>query len=273
MELSVKFLEDKGVHHGGMLSFTKLMDLIHGRDLVLRIPGFLPPCHCQAISEKMRRNAAFGRYSMADDVPVQRIGMTLFETEGQSCKLETYFQEALTTSEQLREMCAPWLTPLDLLRLRLEEIWPEGANIRKLSGRKMLPGIARMFEAHAQGGLPPHQDLLERDLPQEKLQDLPHVQLAANIYVEIAPEGGELELWDFAPGTQEAKEYQCGEYDFLDRQKLPPAQVKIRPRIGDLILMRSDNVHAVHPSLGGSRIAMSCFIGYTGLNHPLTYWA
>ena len=273
MKLSVKIPRKKGIELEGIFSFSKLMDLIDGRDLVLRIPGFLSPCHCNSISEKMRSNSSFGRYSMADDVPVQRIGMTLFETEGKSPKLETYLREAVTISEQLREMCAPWLNPLDLLRLRLEEVWPGGAHIRKLSGRKMLPGIVRMFESHAQGGLPPHQDLLERDLPGEILQDIPRVQLAANIYVEIAPKGGELELWDFAPGNQEVQEYMCGEYDFLDRDKLPPAQVKLRPQKGDLILMRSDNIHAVHPSLEGPRIAMSCFIGYTGVDQPLTYWA
>ena len=255
------------------LQFSSVMDLIDGKYLAIRVPNFLPVEHCDSISRQMRRKSSFKRYSMAEDVPVRRIGMTLFETEQKKRKLDQYFKEAIPTSEYLREMCAPCINPLDLLRLRLEEIWPAGAQIMKILGKKMLPGIARMFEANASEGLPPHQDILERDLPNLSSEYLPNVQLAANIYVEVAPEGGELELWDFAPCLEEFQTLLDGQYDFLDREKIPLSAASIRPQKGELILMRSDKVHAVHPSKGGERIAMSCFLGYFGMHKPLTYWA
>ncbi|MEM6628286.1 MAG: 2OG-Fe(II) oxygenase [Bacteroidota bacterium] len=273
MNTSIQSRPKKRVKGVKFLQFDSLMGLIDNRNLVLRIPGFFPTNYCEMISAKMWEEPTFERYSMAEDVPVRRIGMTLFETEQKKRKLNQYFREAIHTSEKLRSMCAPCLNPLDLLRLRLEEIWPGGAQIMTIRGKKMLPGIARMFEADARGGLPPHQDILGRDMPNLPKEMLPTAQLAANIYLEVAPKGGELELWDFAPSCEEFLTLMDGQYDFLDRAKLPPSEALLKPRMGELIIMRSDKVHAVHPSFGGSRLAMSCFIGYFGIDKPLTYWA
>lgn len=260
----------KQVEH---LQFSSIMDLIDDNCIAIKVPNFFSEESCKAVSEQMHKKTTFKRYSMADDVPVRRIGMTLFETENKKRKLDKYFNEAIPTSEQLRDLCQPFMNPLDILRLRLGEVWPEGSQIMKIMGRKMLPGIARMFEANATAGLPPHQDILERDMPNLSKSHLPKTQLAANVYLEVAPEGGELELWDFAPSLEEFNTLLDGRYDFLDRAKIPPCDASITPRKGELIIMRSDKVHAVRPSIGGERIAMSCFIGYFGLHKPLTYWA
>ena len=273
MTTNIKSVMAPRVKQVTQLQFSSIMDLIDDNCIAIRVPNFFSAESCKAVAKQMRKKTSFKRYSMADDVPVRRIGMTLFETENEETKLDRYFNEAIQTSEKLRNLCAPCMNPLDLLRLRLEETWPEGSQIMKIEGRKMLPGIARMFEADASAGLPPHQDILERDIPDLAKTYIPTAQIAANVYLEVAPEGGELELWDFSPSLEEFNTLLDGRYDFLDRSRIPPRDASIRPQRGELILMRSDKVHAVRPSRGGERIAMSCFIGYFGLHKPLTYWA
>ncbi len=47
----------------------------------------------------------------------------------------------------------------------------------------------------------------------------------------------------------------------------------IQPDTGELLLMRSNRVHAVHPAIGGPRTAMSYVIGYDGPDEPLSFWS
>ena len=263
----------KGVREETQLSLQSLVDLINGEILGLRVKKFCPSDYSDAIAKKLLTFASFERYGMGEDVPVQRMGMTLFETENRPELLKRYLSDAIGTIKTFREIVSPYRLPLDDLRLELEELWPEGARIGKLEGNKMLPGIARMFEADASSGLPPHQDILSRDLPRWKKARNMKAQIAANIYLKTPPEGGELELWDYSPTQEEYHLLRNGHHDFLDRKKLPSSNALIKPEVGELILMRSDHVHAVLPSRGGSRVAMSCFIGYYGYEHPLIHWA
>lgn len=255
------------------LTLTQLLDLIEGRVLAIRVHPFFPVSISEELSSRLLNYARFSRYSMGQDVAVQRMGMTLFEAENCPERLDTYFREALETIRLFRDICFPYLLPLDLLRLSLEEIWPQGAHVEQVDGKKMLPGIARMFESNASEGLPPHQDILSRDLPHMDHAQRLLGQVAANIYIKMPPEGGELELWDYRPSDEEFELIRSGRYDFIDRAKLPEPDVLIRPQAGELVLMRSDYVHAVRPSSKGSRVAMACFIGFYGYDMPLSYWA
>ena len=255
------------------LSLEAITSLIRGEKLLLRVKNFYPKELSDELSQRMLEYPLLARYRMGQDVAVQRIGMTLFETENKPEHVEKYYSEAPETTARLREICKPYACPLDLLRLQLEDLWPSGALTENLVGRKMLAGIARMFEADAQEGLPPHQDVLQRDTTVSPRVFELICQLAANIYLKTAPIGGELLIWDASPTLEEFESLRAGRHDFIDIEKLPAPAAVVRPENGELILMRSDYIHAVQPSKGGSRVAMSCFIGYYGDDRPLTYWA
>jgi CRP-like cAMP-binding protein len=251
------------------LQLADLVDLVEGRILAVRVPSYYTPRQSDQLYRKLLRHPGFSRYLMAPDVGVQRIGMTFFETQERPEMLQTYFDEARATAHSIRQVCAPLLTPVDRLRLELDEVWPSGACIGHLEGRKMLAGIARLFEdSHS---LPPHQDVLHRDTSKPDAQQI-KAQLTANIYLHLGRSGGELELWDWMPTDEEARGLLTGEYDFYDRAKLPPPSCAIRPLKGELVLTLSTRIHAVRPSEGGPRVSMSTFIGYTGPDQPLTLW-
>lgn len=252
------------------LTQRDLLDLAQGRILALRIPNYYPHWLCQELCQRLLQLPEFSRYLRAQNVGVQRTGMTFFETKGDPTLLDRYYQEAKRLSATIRSTCFPYLCPVDKLRVELEEAWSAGARLENLHGRPMLVGIVRMFEDSFE--LPPHQDVLARDLTDGPGVSLLFSQLSANIYLQEAQVGGELEIWGIKPSYEEFQQLSSDDLHF-DREKLPPPAVLYRPRRGDLVLFDSGRVHAVRPSQQGPRVSMSCFIGYRGRERPLTYWS
>jgi predicted 2-oxoglutarate/Fe(II)-dependent dioxygenase YbiX len=74
------------------------------------------------------------------------------------------------------------------------------------------------------------------------------------------------------PGD-EYKELQLGNTYGLDRAKLPPPDLILHPRTGDLIIFDATRVHAVTKQQVGTRITCSAFIGYRGKEVPLVVYS
>lgn len=251
------------------IQLSDLRDIVDGRVLAVRVLGWYTSRQCQQLCRRLLRHPGFSRYSIAPDVGVQRVGYSYFETRGDAERLDHYFDQAVPTIAEIRRVCAPLLIPIDRLRLELDEQWPGGAGLASLGGRKMFVGTSRLFEdGHS---LPPHQDILARETDDEVATSL-LAQLTVNIYLRTPRGGGELEIWDLIPSDKEVAEIYTGDYDFLDSSKLPPSAALIKPGVGELILMLSNRIHAVRPSIGGPRVSMSCFIGSTGESERLVLW-
>ena len=260
------------VHRSRLLQ-QDLLDLLEGEILVLRIYPFVTLDLSQQWVQKVKHHPMFERYSMAPDVGVRRIGMTLFEAQNEADKLEAYYRLAAKTYQTMDELFAPLVNPLKRLHRRIHNNWSAGTKIESVEGRAMNPGILRQFETAASGGLPPHQDVLQRDLPDCRSARQLRGQLAANLYLELPRQGGELEVWDFAPSSREVEMLYTGHHDFIQREQLPFEAIRIKPRPAELILFRSDCVHAVRASKESERTAVSCFVGYYGVDKPLTFWS
>ncbi|MEO0472127.1 MAG: 2OG-Fe(II) oxygenase [Bacteroidota bacterium] len=250
-----------------------LMRLLDGELLALRISPFITPKTCREWANILENSSALGRYSNADDVPVNRIGMTLFETEHQPDKLEAYLRMAQSCVSLIDQILGQRGNPLSAIQESLDKIWTSGCQVEQLSGRPMNPGIIRTFEAASNGGLPPHTDTLLKDLPDCHSYAGMGAQLAANLYLNVPQNGGELEIWDYEPTEAELPSLYNGTYDFIDRTKLPSQPLVLQPQTGELILFRSSCVHSVRAASGGMRTAASCFVGYYGVDRPLTVWA
>lgn len=254
------------------LCHTDLLDLLQGRILALRISHFENQECCSKWQQDLITRGKLSRYSNATDVPVNRIGMTLFETENKAEKIFEYLEIGEKNISSIREIFGE-RNPLEKIIDGLEKSWNAGCQIQQMSQRQMNPGIIRSFEASANGGLPPHVDSLLKDLPDSNEFDNIKGQLAANLYFDISEKGGELEIWDYAPTETELESFFTGDYDFIDRNKIPVPSQKLSPKKGELILFRSNCIHSVASSEGGTRSAASCFIGFYGEEEPLTVWA
>lgn len=277
MELSVLWKDESqaGIKTAPIKTATSLtqqdlIDLVQGRFFALRVTNYYPNWLCDQLCSKLLKLPEFSRYIRAQNVGVQRTGITFFETKEDPNLLAKYYEEAQRMSSTLRQTCFPYLSPIDKLRLELEEVWRAGAKLENIHGRPMMVGIARMFEDCFE--LPPHQDVLARDTSDSPLAGVLHSQLSANIYLREARFGGELEVWGLKPSEAEFIAHRCDELHF-DRNQLPPAEVLYKPQAGDLVLFDSSRIHGVRPSIQGPRISMSCFIGYRGVDQPLSYWS
>jgi 2OG-Fe(II) oxygenase superfamily len=256
-----------------------LLDLILGKYLALRIPNYYPRTEALTISQLLVQQQSLERYLRAPDIGVQRSSITFFEINGNLEILELYYQKAAVSAIQLRETCFPYLSPIDKLRLDLTDIYSQGAAIENVHQRKMLSGIARVFEDSSE--LPPHQDILLRDILDSGLAPIPDyeelvTQLSSNIYLQIPKIGGELEIWDIKPSFVEQQAIRDKEYKYegiVDRENLPASAVMIKPEVGDLILFDSGKLHAVRPSQKELRVSVSMFVGYRGEDKQLTYWS
>lgn len=257
---------------------TELLDLLNGKFLALRIPDYYPLKSAEVISQKILQQETLSRYYRVPDVGVQRTGISFFETNVSLELLERYYEEAPILIQKLRQVCFPYLSPIDKLKLDLVDMWLAGACVENIHNRRMLAGIAHAFENGCE--LPPHQNILFRDIldtalpPMHIFEDLT-VQLSSNIYLRTPEVGGELEIWDLKPSWLQQRLIRDQEYKYegiIDRSKLPPADVVIKPEVGELILFDSGCIHASR-SCKGSRVYMSMFIGYRRTDKPLTYWS
>ncbi len=268
----------KSITTASRLTLNNLRELFAGKTLAIHISNFYPQVEAQRLSQQLIDHAQFERYFRAPDIGVRRTGMTFFETNGSTEQLLRYYDEAQPATHALRGACAPLLSPVDKLRLELGDLWLDGVRSENAHGRPMLAGIGRVFENGFE--LPPHQDILARDLQDATLPPLNDHQsllrqLSANIYLRPAHQGGQLEIWHLSPSLQEQQAIRDNEFQYegiVDRQNLPDPDVILTPQSGDLVLFDSGHVHAVRACEGGPRVSMSLFIGYRGPNQPLTYW-
>lgn len=253
-----------------------IRDLIEEKVSAIRIANYIPSETAQKMIDFILAQTSLDAYThevYADGVPEQkyygvyRIGFPFNTTYGRpngSPERETYYQAALPGLRRLRDLCAPNLTPIDRLRLDLDEIWTDGASIAAFEGQKMFAGIARI--------MPPDDSHI--------LEEKPHVdclpatvcmldqQLSANIYLKMPPIGGTLETWNVPT------------LSYADIERLPdgtiarsdlPKPVVIHPQECELVLINTRKPHAVSRFSGGIRISIQAFIGYQP-GKPLRLW-
>jgi hypothetical protein len=268
-ELSTPTAPDDGmIRHADAIVLEDLQDLFGGTCRAISIKSYYPTEICEIFAEKVNNHQRIDGYVV--DRSIKRFGMSFYDTAKDASLLNGYFEQAVPTMRDLRNLCLPDNCPLDRLRLELDETWPGGASIATLRGRKMMAGIARVFN-NGVGALA-HVDTLGFDAI--AFPDAPPLitQVSANLYLRIA-QGGELALWSrriLSPQEEEACRLSTSSYG-LDEAKIGPPTVTIRPEVGQLILFDSTRCHAVRPSKGGSRITMSLFVGL-GRDGKLRLW-
>lgn len=202
---------------------------------------------------------------------IGRVGMAYFEADGQPELIEKYYNNARQGIELMRSAFAPYVSPMDLLRLRLQEAWIPGANLENLDNRKMFVGLTRVVAPNVDFLV--HQDDLRVDAPDSLRAKSLQGQFAANIYLDIANEGGELDMWDMILDDATYDDLREPGVYGIERDRLPPPTCSYKPEVGDLVIFNCRRLHAVSASKDKSRLSISCFIGYRGEKQPLTYWS
>ncbi|AMC34034.1 2OG-Fe(II) oxygenase [Janthinobacterium sp. B9-8] len=253
------------------LSPDLISDLIHDEIAAVVIEAYYPAHLCDLLSNNILRSQDIDPYThevVEDDALLQkyfgvdRIGIPFNSTYNAANpeKINEYYREASVQIERLRAYCEHFLSPIDKLRLELDELFIPGATVAHFQNKKMLAGIVRISKAEQSylSALEPHFDALP-----PKYAEL-DAQLAANIYLKVPDVGGELEIWDIpalTPFTQAPEQW---------RAQLP-VPIKIKPKQGDLVIFNCRKPHAICAFLGEDRITTQMFMGYQ-LEKPLLLW-
>ncbi|GGP99406.1 2OG-Fe(II)-dependent halogenase WelO5 family protein [Streptomyces roseolilacinus] len=245
-----------------------LRDLFELKCVAVRVPEFYDATYSKSLADLLYQeidsSAGAGIYESNID--------SFWNVTKDAERRERYFNVALPLQRRLRRLSAPHPSPVDLLRVALDENWPGGATLMSMGGRKMPFGITRLWRTGSEGL--PHQDVLHREFDDPMAHAMVG-QLGVNIYLDTADEGGELETWDHTISDEEyagmADRYP-GSYGY-PRDILPDEAVLIAPQPGDLVLINTACVHAIRKITTGRRITVSGFVGNLGPDLPLRCWS
>lgn len=257
------------VRTSNQLNAMDLRDLHNGEIIALRVPGFYPTSNCEQIASRMSNNDLYGKYANAP--LIGRVGQAYFECLASETHRACYEDNAISWIAQMRTLCEPYLTPIDKLRLELDEVWPSGSKLATLNGKKMFVGLARIFSKGASAEA--HQDILSWDAPNSDEARELESQFAANIYLKMPEGGGELMIWPKSLSYEEYQLYKISNSYGVNTDHLSVEPFRITPQIGELILFNSTMLHAVSCPNDGDRVTWSCFIGDRGYQKPLMMWS
>ncbi len=192
---------------------------------------------------------------------VDRLGVPFNLTyNGNALAKKRYYHDVTRAHSNFRQLSKPLLAPIDLLRLQLDERYNLGATIASFEGLKMRAGIIRITESKYShmSEEQPHFDALPL-----KYAEL-NAQLAANIYLDVPEEGGELEVWDVQPLSPLDKTPSNWRNSLME-------PIRIKPAEGDLIIFNCRMPHAIRSFKKGKRITAQVFIGIQQ-ERPLQLW-
>lgn len=251
------------------LSTETLADLIDNKIGVIHVNGFYPLDIASQVAAKAISHPQLGYYSKKYTSSVGRICMPHIDSEWNAELTNKYYAESIGNIHGLREIFYPYMSPIDHVRLLLQEIWPAGANIQHLHKRTCFVGAIRVF-APATASFFPHYDRLEEESDAPELAGLVQ-QLVANVYLQVPNIGGDLQLW--LRETTDFESERIRDVEGLLPESVEPPTLVIHPRAGDLTIFSSRQLHAVTPGVDTARVGMAAFIGCYGPERPLTYWS
>lgn len=240
-----------------------LIKLFNNEICILQVKKFCDPALCDKLSDWFKTSDRLVQYpyvmkreSSVKTIyyGVDRVGVPYNSTYGDIKQKEKYYEEALSGIKALRSTSYPYLSPVDRLRVELDENWPEGANLANFEGKKMFIGIGRVMKPELShlSEYQPHWDSVPTQYA--KLSG----QFSANVYLSVPKQGGELEIWDIEPLPTTVIHNNDPDRDW--RAELPQS-ITLKPEKGDLLLFNTRRPHAITHFSGVTRVAAQCFIG------------
>jgi len=226
------------------------------RASVLRIPKYYAPAEAEQLASRLVSHPRRNQYGLAPSVG--KVGSPYYDAAANEESESHYWHEARQWIQAIRNAFLPGLSPVDRLRLDLDEHTSGGARLlRDRSGRPAFVGLSRVFErAEAE----PHVDRLEWDAPIGRFRRVPIRQIAANVYLAVPEHGGELQIWNNKPTARDYEALRNPASYGLRKELLGAPDVEIRPAPGELILFDAQKIHAVAPSSGKSRVTVAMFL-------------
>jgi hypothetical protein len=276
--------DGSGILTGTELTRELLMELFERRACAIRIPGFCGPELAASLSAWLLDSAGYENWAVRKQDGEFTPSDTFYSANtpfNVALKAEdafrSYFTQALPAVRRLRAASRD-LTPIDKLRLELEELWPRGARIDSYKGLKMSVGIGRvMTPAGMLDGIARTEGMCHVD--GFSLANRRSGFFSANIYLRVPDSGGELMVWNVGVSplrlacnlslVRKLLDFDASSQAFI-RSKLP-RPLALKPEAGELVIIDSGRPHAVRAFEQGFRVTLQSFIRYRA-GEPLALW-
>ncbi|KIF78074.1 hypothetical protein QR77_38270 [Streptomyces sp. 150FB] len=251
------------------LTTDNLLKLASREIAAIHVRGYYPAEVAAKVAEKAINHQELGHYHKQNTSSVGRVHMPHIDTKWDKELTNKYHEQALPATEDVRSMFHPYIAPVDRIRLDLQELWPAGANLLRLRGRACFVGALRVFQPNT-SEFWPHSDSIDWETDAPEIDGVLN-QLVANIFLQSADEGGDLQLWLREPSPEEKE--RILEVEGLEPDSIEKPTLQIHPEAGDLILMSPRQLHAVTPAKDRHRVGASAFILTKGPEEPLLFWS
>ncbi|GAB3143805.1 hypothetical protein GCM10027290_20740 [Micromonospora sonneratiae] len=266
--MAIALRHEENLSHEEKLTVDSLARLIRGEVELIWHRGYYPAVLCQQALPRITTECEAAGYTLTDDF--QSLGTSLGEAAENTTNAERYLATAAETTALIRQKIFDGqLSPTDLLRLDVDELWPYGATVARYRGQTMLPGIIRRWPGGAHAN--PHID--QRDIPLLESYRLTR-RIGVNVYLQV-PEpgnGGEIDFWGIFSSEAEYVSRKRADYG-LDRTALGDPHFSVLPGQGDLLMFDAARVHGVRRVERGARVTAACFLGVRGTSDPLVLFA
>ncbi len=114
--------------HANRLNEKMLIALAHEEIGLIAVKDFYDKEICKEIKQYFLDNIKY--YINAPSIG--RIGMAFYETAHRDDLLEDYYKNSIQHINDIRNAFHPYLSPIDKVRLYLQEIWTKGANLENI---------------------------------------------------------------------------------------------------------------------------------------------
>ena len=264
--------EDKSYEVCDFLNEDSLNRLFKNKISAIHIPNYISPNICDKIYNNIEQDLSDEKWENTD--MFQGYGLPvnfMFGPTANDCI--NYFSQVIPIIRKLRSISGG-ISPVDKLRLELDEIWPDGSKITNSNSfkRKAFVGLTRLMKPDGLVGNETKKNgLVHIDGPLKGT--LGSGTYSSNIYIKTPSDGGELCIWDVSLSSNSSENLDnlqkllnyAFDKNFREEiqsllQKILPKPIVIKPEIGDLILLNSCQPHAVKGFQNGVRLSMQTFI-------------
>lgn len=251
------------------LTTETLVQLAEREIGAIHVRGYYPADVAAKVARLAIDHPQLGHYHKKHTSSVGRVYMPHIDTKWDPELTAKYHDQALPAIRDVRAMFHPYLAPIDKVRLDLQELWPQGANLLRLRGRACFVGAFRVFQPTTSHFFP-HNDAIDQETDAPEIAGVRN-QLVANVYLQVPEDGGVLQLWLREP--TESEKQTILDVEGLEPDTIEPPVLQIHPDAGDLIIFSPRMLHAVTSGAAMHRVGAAAFIASKGVGEPLLFWS